>query len=234
MRARQPGPRGRRPPGNRRSGSTRCWCFWTAPTSPPGQALAGLLRKDNAGSNTTADHISVLEQALASLPAHHRPDPDNPDAPKVLIRSDSAGDTYGFAAACRTSGVGFSLGAAIDAPIRDAVEVLNSADGGHPAIDSGAGLAGGYPVDPSARNARIRVRSCGSPTPMDTASPVFLPTPPTVWCLVSSPGWNCGIANTPASKTGSARPKPPACATCRSTPSTPTPPGSKSSWQQSI
>jgi hypothetical protein len=54
----------------------------------------------------------------------------------VLIRSDSAGATYGFAAACRTAGVGFSLGAVIDAPIHDTVEVLNTADGWYPAIDS--------------------------------------------------------------------------------------------------
>ncbi len=31
---------------------------------------------------------------------------------------------------------GFSLGAVIDAPVRDGVEVLNTADGWYPAIDS--------------------------------------------------------------------------------------------------
>ena len=50
--------------------------------------------------------------------------------------ADAAGATYGFAAACRTAGAGFSLGAVIDAPIRDGVEVLNTADGWYPAIDS--------------------------------------------------------------------------------------------------
>ena len=38
--------------------------------------LAGLLRKGNAGSNTAADHITVLDQALASLPAPGAPTPD--------------------------------------------------------------------------------------------------------------------------------------------------------------
>jgi hypothetical protein len=117
--------------------------FLDRPDIAAGEALAGLLRKGNAGSNTTADHISVLGQALASLPAQYRPGPDNPDAPKVLIRSDSAGATYGFAAACRTSGVGFSLGAVIDAPIHDTVEVLNTADGWYPAIDSGGATRDG-------------------------------------------------------------------------------------------
>ena len=117
--------------------------FLDRPDIAAEEALAGLLRKGNAGSNTTDDHISVLGQALASLPPQYRPDPDNPNAPKVLIRSDSAGATYGFAAACRTSGVGFSLGTAIDAPIRDAVEMLNTADGWYPAIESGGGIRDG-------------------------------------------------------------------------------------------
>lgn len=56
------------------------------------------MRAGNAGSNTTADHITVLDQALQALPAGYRPDPKDPDAAQVLIRSDSAGATYGFAA----------------------------------------------------------------------------------------------------------------------------------------
>ena len=111
-----------------------------------GEALAGLLRAGNAGSNTAADHIAVLGQALQGLPAAFRPDPDNPDnpdGPQVLIRSDSAGATYGFAAACRKSGVGFSLGCAIDAAVRDAAEILTSTDAWFPAIDSGGGIRQG-------------------------------------------------------------------------------------------
>ena len=108
-----------------------------------GEALAGLLRAGNAGSNTTEDHIAVLAQALSSLPPQYRRDADNPHGPQILIRSDSAGATYGFAAACRTSGVGFSLGTAIDAPIRDAVEVLNTGEGWYPAIDSDGGIRDG-------------------------------------------------------------------------------------------
>ena len=102
--------------------------FLDRPDIAAGEALAGLLRKGNAGSNTTADHITVLGQALESLPAAYRPDPDNPDAPQVLIRSDSAGATHGFAAACRTAQVGFSLGAVIDSRVQNAVEILNATD----------------------------------------------------------------------------------------------------------
>ena len=117
--------------------------FLDRPDIAAGEALAGLLRAGNAGSNTTADHITVLGQALQSLPVSYRPGPDNPDAPQVLIRSDSAGATYGFAAACRAAHVGFSLGAVIDGPIREAAEVLTASDGWYPAITTGGDIREG-------------------------------------------------------------------------------------------
>jgi hypothetical protein len=117
--------------------------FLDRPDIAAGEALAGLLRAGNAGSNTTADHITVLGYALESLPPRYRPCPDNPHAPHILIRSDSAGATHGFAAACRQAGVGFSLGCAIDAPIRDAVDTLNIADAWYPAIGSDGAIRDG-------------------------------------------------------------------------------------------
>ena len=42
--------------------------FLDRPDIAGGEALAALLRPGNAGSNTAADHVMVLEQALASLP----------------------------------------------------------------------------------------------------------------------------------------------------------------------
>jgi hypothetical protein len=53
--------------------------FLDRPDIASGEALAGLLRSGNAGS-TTADHITVLGQALASLPVAYRPGPNNPRA----------------------------------------------------------------------------------------------------------------------------------------------------------
>ena len=35
------------------------------------KALGGLLRPGNAGSNTAADHVAVLDRALAQIPAEH-------------------------------------------------------------------------------------------------------------------------------------------------------------------
>jgi hypothetical protein len=117
--------------------------FLDRPDIAAGEALAGLLRAGNAGSNTTADHISVLDQALRALPAAYRPGPNNPTAQQMLIRSDSAGATYGFAAACRDAHVGFSLGAVINAACRDAAEVLTATNSWYPAIETGGGIREG-------------------------------------------------------------------------------------------
>lgn len=117
--------------------------FLDRPQIAGGEALAGLLRPGNAGSNTAADHVQVLGWALESLPADYRPNPDDPGAPQILVRSDSAGATHSFAGACRKAGVGFSFGYAVDTRVRDAVEILNTNDGWYPAIESGGGIRDG-------------------------------------------------------------------------------------------
>jgi hypothetical protein len=91
-------------------------CFLDA----TGEALAGILRPGNAGSNTTADHITVLDQALTQIPDAHRHGVD------ILIRSDSAGATKGFLAhirSLREQGVRsfFSMGVAITESLRTAI-----------------------------------------------------------------------------------------------------------------
>jgi len=55
-----------------------------------GELLAGMLRPGNAGSNTAADHITVLDQALAQLPDEHR------HGTALLVRADGAGCTKAF------------------------------------------------------------------------------------------------------------------------------------------
>ena len=117
--------------------------FLDRPDIAGGEALSGLLRPGNAGSNTAADHVTVLEQALKQLPAAYRPNPDDPAGQQVLVRSDSAGATHAFATACRDAGVGFSFGYAVDARVRDAVEILNRNDSWYPAIESDGGIRDG-------------------------------------------------------------------------------------------
>jgi Transposase DDE domain group 1 len=99
-------------------------CYLDRPDVSGGEALAGLLRPGNAGSNTAADHVAVLDLAIAALPAHARPRPgqvgDN-SGPKVLASADSAGSTHLFAAALRQHGIGFSLGFSVDENVQHAI-----------------------------------------------------------------------------------------------------------------
>jgi Transposase DDE domain group 1 len=120
--------------------------FVDRPEIAGGEALAGLLRSGRAGSNTAADHVTVLAQALASLPARYRPGPDHPDdpdKPAVLVRCDTAGATHNFATACRTAGVGFSFGYPVDWRVQDAVDTLNIGQAWYPAIDTDGGIRDG-------------------------------------------------------------------------------------------
>ena len=78
------------------------------------------LREGRAGSNTTADHVTVLDQSLAQIPDAHR------HGTPILIRSDSAGCTQGFLAhirSLREHGIDtcFSVGVAITEPVREAI-----------------------------------------------------------------------------------------------------------------
>lgn len=86
-----------------------------------GEALAAILRPGSAGANTAADHVTVLSMALSALPAHARPDPEDPSAPRVTVRTDSAGATHTFARAIRAAGCGFSLGFPITTEVQAAV-----------------------------------------------------------------------------------------------------------------
>jgi len=99
-----------------------------------GEGLAGLLRAGNAGSNTTADHVTVLEMALAALPAHARPRPGDVGSPAVLVRTDAAGATHGFAKALREKGCSFSLGFPVNHDTQTAILAVGEA-GWTPAYD---------------------------------------------------------------------------------------------------
>jgi hypothetical protein len=117
-------------------------CFLDRPDIAGGEALAGLLRPGNAGSNTAADHIRVLDMALEALPAQARPRPGNPAGPALLARSDSAGATHAFAAACRQRGVGFSFGFPVDGRIQRIVDLIPDSCWA-PALDTGEDLRDG-------------------------------------------------------------------------------------------
>jgi hypothetical protein len=88
-----------------------------------GEQLAAVLRPGNAGSNTAADHIEVLDAALAQLPGDVG-DPDRERPVEILARSDSAGATHAFAEALRQRKIRFSLGYYVDERVGEAAVAL--------------------------------------------------------------------------------------------------------------
>lgn len=67
-----------------------------------GETLAGLLRTGSAGANTAADHITVLDQALAQLPPAERG--------RVLVRTDTGGGVKDFLHHITNLGLDYSVG----------------------------------------------------------------------------------------------------------------------------
>jgi Transposase DDE domain group 1 len=92
-----------------------------------GEALSGILRPGNAGSNTAQDHIDVLAMALLGLPKAVRAGP-------ILVRADSAGATHAFTDELARRGVWFSIGFPIEADVQAAILAV-PADGWRPAAD---------------------------------------------------------------------------------------------------
>ncbi len=81
------------------------------------EALAGLLRPGNAGFNTAADHIELLERALAQLP-------ESTVGPGLLVRCDRAGATHAFLDHVDQRGFRFSVGLDLTEPVREAILAL--------------------------------------------------------------------------------------------------------------
>ncbi|MCA1700593.1 MAG: IS1380 family transposase [Actinobacteria bacterium] len=80
-----------------------------------GEALAGLLRPGNAGSNTAADQIAVIEQALEQIPAEQIADM------QIVVRADSAGATHDLLDFCREGRLCFSVGYELCEAVRAAI-----------------------------------------------------------------------------------------------------------------
>jgi hypothetical protein len=86
------------------------FCFADA----TGEALAVRLRPGNATANNIRDHLAVLDDAIAQLPAeaaagHRLGERADTVSRPVVVRADSAGCTAGFAAGCRARNVGFAV-----------------------------------------------------------------------------------------------------------------------------
>ncbi len=92
------------------------WCDNTS------EFLAGTLRAGNAGANTAADHIKVLTDAIAQVPAAHRR--------RLPIRSDIAGASHTLLDwlteqdQIRGRSVQYSIGFAITEPLRESIDLV--------------------------------------------------------------------------------------------------------------
>jgi Transposase DDE domain group 1 len=109
-----------------------------------GEALAGVLRPGNAGANTAADHITVLDQALAQIPDAHR------HGTPILVRTDSATGAKSFLThlrALREDGIStsFSVGYPVTEPVRRAIRALPDRFW-HPALEHDGTLRTGAQV----------------------------------------------------------------------------------------
>jgi hypothetical protein len=81
-----------------------------------GEPLSALLREGNAGANTAADHITVLDEALDQLPAA--------DRAGVLVRADSGGGTKDFLHHVQGRGLQYSVGFGGSTLVEQALERL--------------------------------------------------------------------------------------------------------------
>lgn len=109
------------------------WCDNTR------ECLAFKLRPGNAGANHAEDHLDVLAEAFAQVPAGHRR--------HILVRADSAGASHKVLAwlAARNTPrrrVEYSIGWRIDADERCAITALPSS-AWSPALDADGGIRDG-------------------------------------------------------------------------------------------
>jgi hypothetical protein len=79
------------------------------------EALAMILRPGNAGSNTAADHKTVIDRSLAQIPAALV------ESMEILIRADSAGATHETADHCHDGNLRFSFGYELTEAVRGAI-----------------------------------------------------------------------------------------------------------------
>jgi hypothetical protein len=92
------------------------------------EAFAMLLRPGNAGSNTAADHLTVIDLALAQIPA------EQIEHLEILVRADSAGATHETADHCHEGNLRFSFGYELTEAVRAAI-LETPQDAWVPALD---------------------------------------------------------------------------------------------------
>ncbi|MCM3662377.1 IS1380 family transposase [Georgenia satyanarayanai] len=97
-----------------------------------GEPLALMLRAGNAGSNTAADHITVIRDALRQLPGYRR---GTRAGRKVLIRTDGAGCTHDVIEWMHGQRLSYSVGFTLPAETPELLELIPQ-DVWQPALDA--------------------------------------------------------------------------------------------------
>jgi hypothetical protein len=80
--------------------------------------LAAILRPGNAGSKTAADHIEVVEDALAQVPV------ELIESIEIMVRADSAGATHDLLGFCREHRLRYTVGYELTGPVRAAIRKI--------------------------------------------------------------------------------------------------------------
>ena len=81
-----------------------------------GEPLAAMLRPGRANASDAADHIAVLDAALAQLPGAGRA--------RVLVRADTGPGSTSSSGTCHDLGLSYSVGATAARPVLDALAAL--------------------------------------------------------------------------------------------------------------
>jgi hypothetical protein len=79
------------------------------------EALAGVLRPGNAGANTAADHLQIIELVLEQLPR------EVVETTPIVVRTDSAAATHELTDELRAARINFLMGFDLTEAIRDAI-----------------------------------------------------------------------------------------------------------------
>jgi hypothetical protein len=199
------------------------------------EALAVQLRPGNAGANTAADHVEVLDLALQQIPAEHI------ESIEILVRADRAGATHELADHCRDGRMRFSFGYDLTEPVRAAIRKLPAhawvaaleQDGSERNNGEVAEITEHVDLSGWPQGSRLIVRrerphparNCRSPTTTATASRRSSPTKTTT----TSPRSSAVTASVPASRTAFATTRTPAWRSSRSSSSRSTRSGCSSS-----
>ncbi len=79
------------------------------------ESLAAILRPGNAGANTAADHITVVDAALEQIPR------DVVEDARIVVRTDSAGATHEFLDYLHEARIGYLCGYDLTEGVREAI-----------------------------------------------------------------------------------------------------------------